>query len=345
MKTLRISEFTRNFSETDPNKAVEVARLVLGVNYENGVRVNLLNEQSQASVHWNYTLLYEFTGRWFSVMCGSVDVPLDKSDLGILGKRFWNTMISINVKQEWMANEKFKSEEFWPWLAARTYKLNLHQEMSKVQKARFESYSNILHQWRNCKIPRRYQDDANFDRACERKIYDKLKDCDIDEKETHFGKSESKVFSLVKESLRDGHSNFEKQRGRVFVKARSAMSKAVCDANVGEGYCDCLKLADKLLQLNGNSREAWLGKILFELPAIALLEQSRHYLHHTASELEEGKRQAQKALDELDEHRRKFIATTSNKIDKSPSDWRYDIYERKTTILKTQPIKEGNDKR
>lgn len=96
----------------------------------------------------------------------------------------------------------------------------------------------------------------------------------------------------------------------MLAKARSVMSGAVCDANAGEGYSDCLKLADGLLQLNGTSREAWVGKILFELPAIALLEPSCHYFHPTASELEEGKRQAQKALGE---QRRKFIATTSNK--------------------------------
>ncbi|KAM0173483.1 hypothetical protein ACHAPF_006723 [Botrytis cinerea] len=137
-----------------------------------------------------------------------------------------------------------------------------------------------------------------------------IKHCDIEEKELHFSKSKSKVSGLVKELRRDGSSNFEKQRRRVLAKARSVMSGAVCDANAGEGYSDCLKLADGLLQLNGTSREAWVGKILFELPAIALLEPSCHYFHPTASELEEGKRQAQKALGE---QRRKFIATTSNK--------------------------------
>ncbi|KAM0163953.1 hypothetical protein ACHAQE_003097 [Botrytis cinerea] len=58
---------------------------------------------------------------------------------------------------------------------------------------------------------------------------------------------------------------------------------------------------------------------------MTLLEPSCHYFHPTASELEEGKRQAQKALGE---QRRKFIATTSNKTDKSPSGWRYDTYKR-----------------
>lgn len=61
---------------------MEVARLIFHVNCENVVRVNLLNEQSEASVHWTYNLLCEFTDRWFSVMCGYVDESLDKSDLG-----------------------------------------------------------------------------------------------------------------------------------------------------------------------------------------------------------------------------------------------------------------------
>lgn len=61
---------------------MEVARLIFDVTYENVVRVNLLNERSEASVHWTYNLLCEFTDRWFSDMRDSVDESLDKSDLG-----------------------------------------------------------------------------------------------------------------------------------------------------------------------------------------------------------------------------------------------------------------------
>lgn len=42
----------------------------------------------------------------------------------------------------------------------------------------------------------------------------------------------------------------------MLAKARNVMIGAVCDANAGEGYSDCLKVADELLQLNGTSREA-----------------------------------------------------------------------------------------
>ncbi|KAF5874589.1 uncharacterized protein Bfra_004600 [Botrytis fragariae] len=322
------------FSEDSPKKAVEVARLVFGVSYKNAVRVNLLDDRCQASVNWDYTLLCEFTERWFSVMCGSVNEPLDKSDLEILGKRFWNTMISINGKEEWMAHERFKAEKFWAWLAARTKKLNLRNEMSNVQEARFQSYSHLLDQWLNGKIRRPYQDDTSFDHDRDRKIYHKLQSSDIQEKEWGFSKSESKLSRLVKELLRDGRSNLEIKRGDMLIKARGAMSEAVCFANAGEGYSDSLKLADKMLQLNGTSREAWLGKLLFELSALALLDTSRHYLHPTASELKKGERQAPEALDELDKQRKEFLATISHQPAKSRSNWRYNLYVRIDDHLK-----------
>ncbi|TGO18002.1 hypothetical protein BTUL_0013g00780 [Botrytis tulipae] len=322
------------FSEDSRSKAVEVARLVFGVTDKNAVRVNLLNERCRASVHWDHNLLCEFTERWFSVMCGSIDEPLDKSNLDILGKRFWNTMISINGKEDWMVYEELKAEKFWVWLAARTYKLNLREEMSNIQKARFESYSYLLKQWLNGKIRRLYQDDTNFDHDRDRKIYDELKSSEIQKKEWEFSKSKSKLSSLVKELLRDGHSNLERKREGMLIKARSAMSEAVCFANAGEGYSDCLKLADEMLRLNGTSREAWLGKLLFELPALMLLEPSRHYLHPTPSELEKGERQAKEALDELNKQRKEFLATISPKPPKSPSNWRYDLYVRIDDDLK-----------
>ncbi|TGO22317.1 hypothetical protein BPAE_0173g00170 [Botrytis paeoniae] len=328
------------FSEDSPKKAVEVARLVFGVNYKDAVRVNLLDDRCKASVNWDYTLLCEFTERWFSVMCGSVNEPLDKSDLGILGKRFWNTMISIDGKEEWMAYERFKAEKFWAWLAARTKKLNLRKEMSNVQEARFESYSYLLDQWLNGKIRRPYQDDANFDHDRDRKIYHELKSSDIQEKEWGFSKSKSKLSRLVEELLRDGRSNLEIMRGDVLIKARGAMSEAVCFANAGEGYSYSLKYADKMLQLNGTSREAWLGKLLFELSALALLDTSRHYLQPTASELKKGKRQALEALDELDKQRKEFLATISHKPARSPSNWRYNLYVRIDDYLKNTTSKD-----
>ncbi|KAF7900968.1 hypothetical protein EAF00_003189 [Botryotinia globosa] len=321
------------FSKDSPNKAVKIARLVFGVTHPNAVRVNLLNERCQASVLWDHNLLCGFTERWFSVMCGSIDEPPDKSDLDILGKRFWNSMISINGKEDWMVHEKLKAEKFWVWLAARTYKLNLRGEMSNVQKARFESYSYLLKQWLNGKICRLYQDDTNFDHDRDRKIYNELKYSEISKKEWDVSKSKSKLSSLVKELLRDGHSNLEKRREGMH-KVRSAMSKAVCFANAGDGYSDCLKLADEMLRLNGTSREAWLGKLLFELPGLMLLEPSRHYLHPTASELEKGERQAKEALDELDKQRKEFLATISHKPSKSLSNWRYDLYVRIDDDLK-----------
>ncbi|TGO48329.1 hypothetical protein BCON_0243g00010 [Botryotinia convoluta] len=269
------------FHKDSPNKAVEVARLVFGVNQKDAVRVNLLNERCQASVHWHYTLLCEFTERWFSVMCGFLDEPLDG-------------------KEEWMANERFKAEKFWAWLAARTKKLNLRKEMSNVQEARFESYSYLLDQWLNGKIRRPYQDDTNFDHDRDRKIYHELKSSDIQEKEWEFSKSKSKLSRLVKELLRDGHPDLERKRGGMLTKARSAMSEA----------------------------------LLFELPALTLLEPSRHYLHPTASEWEKGERQAKEALDELDKQRKEFLATISHKPAKSPSAWRYNLYERIDDYLK-----------
>ncbi|KAF7956593.1 hypothetical protein EAE96_003927 [Botrytis aclada] len=261
-------------------------------------------------------------------MCGSLDEPLDKSDLGTLGKRFWNTMISIDGKENWMVCE------FWVWLAARTYKLNLRQEMSNVQDARYVSYSHLLKQLRNGAIPRPYQDETNFDHACDGKIYHEIKSSSMEKKEWEFSKSKSKLANLVKELLRDGHSDLERKRRGMLIKARSAMSKAVWDANAGEGYSDTLKRVDQLLQLNGTSREAWLGKLLFELPALMLLEPSRHYLHPTPSELEKGKQQAQEALNELDKQRKEFLATISHQPARSPSSWRYNLYERIDDHLK-----------
>ncbi|TGO34754.1 hypothetical protein BHYA_0183g00060 [Botrytis hyacinthi] len=324
------------FFEDSPNKAVEVARLVFGVTYRNAVRVNLLNERCRVFVHWDHTFLCEFTERWFSVVCGSVDEPLDKSDLDILGKRFWNTMISINGKEDWMAHEELKAEKFWVWLAARTYKLNLRKEISNVQDARFESYHYLLKQWLYGKTRRLYQDDTNFDLDLDRKIYDELKSSGIEKKEWEFSKSKSKLSCLVKELLRDGHSNLERKREGMLIKARSAMSKAVCDANAGEGYSDSLKIADKMLQLNGTSREVWLGKLLFEIPASMLLEPSCHYLHPTTSELEKGERQAKEALDEFDKQRKEFLATISNTPSKSSSNWRYELYVRIDDDLKNK---------
>ncbi|KAF7944808.1 uncharacterized protein EAE97_005441 [Botrytis byssoidea] len=304
------------FSEDSRSKAVEVARLVFGVTHKNAVRANLLNERCRASVTWDHNLLCEFTERLFSVICGSVDEPLDKWDLDILGKRFWNTMISINGKEDWMAHEELKAEKFWVWLAARTYKLNLREEMSNVQKARFESYSYLLKQWLNGKIRRLYQDDTNFDHDRDRKIYDELKSSEIQKKEWEFSKSRSKLSSLVKELLRDGHSNLESKREGMLIKARSAMSKAVCLANAGEGYSDCLKLADEILRLNGTS----------------------------PSELEKGKRQAKEALDELDKQRQEFLATISHKPSSSPSNWRYDLYVRIDDHLKNATGSERSPK-
>lgn len=119
------------------------------------------------------------------------------------------------------------------------------------------------------------------------------------------------------------------------------MSKAVCDANAGEGYSDSLKLADEMLRLNGTSREVWLGKLLFEMPAAMLLEPSCHYLHPTASELEKGERQAKEALDEFEKKRKEFLATISHTPSKSPSNWRYDLYVRIDDDLKNTTGKDG----
>ncbi|KAF7918321.1 hypothetical protein EAE99_008917 [Botrytis elliptica] len=328
------------FTEDSHKKAVEVARLVFGVTHENAVRVNLLNERCRDSVQWDRTLLCEFTVRWFTVMCGSVNKPLNKSDLGILGKRFSNTMISINGKEDWMAHEQLKAEKFWVWLAARTYKLNLRKEISNVQDARFESYHYLLEQWLDGEIRRLYQDDTNFDHTRDLKIHHELKSFDIQKKEWEFSKSKSKLSRLVKELLRDGHSNLETTRGELLVQARGAMSKAVCLANAGDGYSDSLEFADKMLKLNGTSREAWLGKLLFELSALALLDTSRHYLQPTASELKKGERQAPEALDKLDKERKEFLATISHKPSKSPSNWRYDLYVRIDDDLKNKTGKD-----
>ncbi|KAF7931571.1 uncharacterized protein EAE98_004307 [Botrytis deweyae] len=328
------------FTEDGHKKAVEVARLVFGVTHENAVRVNLLNERCRDSVQWDRTLLCEFTERWFTVMCGSVNKPLNKSDLGILGKRFSNTMISINGKEDWMAHEQLKAEKFWVWLAARTYKLNLRKEISNVQDARFESYHYLLEQWLDGEIRRLYQDDTNFDHTRDLKIHHELKSFDIQKKEWELSKSKSKLSRLVKELLRDGHSNLETTRGELLVQARGAMSKAVCLANAGDGYSDSLEFADKMLKLNGTSREAWLGKLLFELSALALLDTSRHYLQPTASELKKGERQAPEALDKLDKERKEFLATISHKPSKSPSNWRYDLYERIDDDLKNKTGKD-----
>ncbi|KAF7900315.1 uncharacterized protein EAF01_007617 [Botrytis porri] len=243
-------------------------------------------------------------------------------------------MISIDGKEEWSAHERFKAENFWAWLAARTYKLKLHKEMCNVHEARYESYSHLLHQWRNCKIRRPYQDETNYDRDRDSKIFDELNFYGIEQKEWEFSKSKSKLSGLVKELLRDRQSELEKKRAKILTKARSAMRKAVCEVNAGDGYSNSLKRVDDLLKLNGTSREAWLGKLLFELPALALLDTFRHYLQPTASELEKGDRQAQEALDKLDKQRKEFLATISVKPAKSPSNCRYNLYERINDYLK-----------
>ncbi|KAF7886928.1 uncharacterized protein EAF02_003575 [Botrytis sinoallii] len=144
----------------------------------------------------------------------------------------------------------------------------------------------------------------------------------------------------VKELLRDGQPNLETTRGKILVEARGAMSKAVCLANAGDGYSDSLEFADKMLKLNGTSREAWLGKLLFEFSALALLDTSRHYLQPTASELKKGERQAPEALDKLDKERKEFLATISHNPSKSPSNWRYDLYVRIDDDLKNKTGKD-----
>ncbi|KAJ8071931.1 hypothetical protein OCU04_002235 [Sclerotinia nivalis] len=278
------------FSSTDPNNAIEVARLIFGIDDENGVQVHLLSERSRRSLNWGRILLCEFTDHWFSVMCGAADKPLEKKDLESLGRRFWNTMVSIHGKEEWVKNRETKAEELWAWLAARTTKLNLRSEISKVS---ISVYNELT-------------------------LYHSLHG--VHNQETRLSQNRSKFTKVL---LENGNSDIEKKR-RVFLsKARSAISNVVLNAHAGDGYSSCLTAANTILLEYGTSREIWLEKCLLDIPTKALFRLAKIYFRPTETKTEGSAREAEKVLGELD---KKQLETQPKKRDALRKKWEKLIY-------------------
>ncbi|KAF7863081.1 hypothetical protein EAF04_007164 [Stromatinia cepivora] len=349
------------FSSPDSNNAIEVARLTFGINDENGVQVHLLSERSRRSLNWGRILLCEFTGHWFSVICGAADKPLEKKDLERLGRRFWNTMVSIQGKEEWMKNRVSdfslfvwiipannisytgnKSRRIRAWLAARTIKLNLRSEISKVSitGSAFDHYSRFRKQWLGENYAHRYIDDIHFDTSKDRKAYNELTLYHslhgVDNQETRLSQSRSKFTKALSEN---GNSDIDKKRRVFLCKARSAINNAVFNAHAGDGYSSCLAAADTILLEYGNTREIWLEKCLLDIPTKALFRLAKIYFRPTETKTGGSAREAEKVLRELDKKRGEFLGEISPQTHQSPAGWRYEILVTILQELETQPQK------